>query len=269
MELERTGLSGQELTELARVSGRDVDQLGDELRRRPWAIHDVLGDPDTVASVFESEGLVDSVSPFVLFAVLARHAADDLLDRPYVNEWIAPNSRLPVFDVEPLCEFAFAPGRVLFLARLLTSMVHPVCAPVPVPTTDPWELAGWLDAVDEQDRVRLLRRMGDVSLFIAGVHADATGVGELGPTQIDQLARSLGISEQDAIELVEADSTGAGPETLERVGARWYQESRRIDRRTPPIVGDIAERIHEARRFLTHLADEYLATNDLSFPFAA
>ncbi len=256
---DRIGLSDEELSSLAVASGRSVEDLGSELARRPWAVHDILSDPDTVCAVLEPDSLADTASPFLFFAVLTRLAADDLLASTYVNDWVGPRSRLPVFDVEPLQEFVYAPGRVLFVARLLASMVEPISLPLPIAATDPWELIDWLDSVDEPERVILLRRLGDLSLFLAGVHADSLGDDVLDPIRAEKVGRSLGMTTGEILAMIDPDSTSPGLDTLECLGACWYQESRRMASTIPPIVGDIAERIHTARRFLTHLTDRHLS----------
>ncbi|MFQ5556126.1 MAG: hypothetical protein ACE5GB_01220 [Acidimicrobiales bacterium] len=259
MAPDRTGLTEAELTSLARVAGHDRDELAGELRRRPWAIHDLLADPVVVDTIRDPRLVTDEVSPFLLFAVLTRLAADDLLAGTYVNDWVGPRNRLPVFDVEPLREFVTAPGRVLFVARLLASFVEPAPVIAPVSGTNPWELLDWLDAVEPVDRVALLRRLGDLSLFLAGVHADAHGTHVLDPVRAEKVGRSIGMTADEILALIDPDSCSPGLDTLEHLGARWYQEARRDTQSVPPIVGDIAERIHSARRFLTHLADRYLS----------
>lgn len=252
-------LTDDELQSLAVVCGRDLDDLASTLGARPWAIHDILAEPETIDAVLHPESLIDATSPFVLFAVLTRLAADELLGSTHVNDWIGPGTRLPVFDVEPLQEFVIAPGRVIFVARLLASMVAPAPVGVPVAVTDPWELLDWTDAVDDTaTRVALLRRLGDVALFFAGVHADASAGEELTPDRAAKVARSLAVTVEEILALTDADSPSPGIDALEQLGARWYHEARRAQPEVPPVVTDVAERIHSARRFLTHLADRHL-----------
>lgn len=263
------GLTETEMSSLAHACGRDTEDLAAELGRRPWAIHDVLTEPGLVETVLEADSLDDAPAPFVLFAVMTRVAADDLLTSSYVNDWIGPRSRLPVFDVEPVQEFVAAPGRVLFMARLLTSMVDPTAAPVPISGSDPWDLVDWLAAVSEDERVLVLRRVGDLSLYIAGVHADAIGNGVLSHDKAEKVGNALGMSPDEIVELCDAGSSTPGLDALERVGARSYQEARRGTATVPPVVSDVAERIHSARRFLTHLADEFLSPERPTDLFAA
>lgn len=263
------GVTDAELQSLARVCDRDADTLRAELSQRPWAIHDILSEPDVVHAVLEPASILATPEPFALFAVLVRLGADEMLQRTYVNDWIGPRSRLPVFDVEAIQEFVCAPGRVLFLARLLTSMVAPSTTPAPIPSSDPWELVDWIDAVDEAERVTLLRRLGDLSLFLAGVHADAHGDDVMSQDQAVKVARTLGMTTDQVLDLTDPDSISPGLDALETLGAHWYQEARRTEPRTPPVVGDVAQRIHAARRFLTHLTDTYLTPIDPSWPVPA
>ena len=269
MASARIGLSDDELTSLARVSGRDPVALADELATRPWAIHDVLADPRTVEAVLHPDSVFDTISPFILFAVMTRLAADELQGSTYVNDWIGPRSRLPVFDVEPLQEFVDAPARVLFVARLLASMVAPSTACVPVHSADPWELLDWIDAVDGESRVVLLRRLGDAALVLAGVHADALGTTTVSIEQADKVARSLDLTVDDVLELLDPASVSPGIDAFETLGAKWYQAARHREPAVPPIVADVAERIRPARRFLTHLADRYLTPLEPGPEFAA
>ena len=269
MASTQLGLTAAELASLAAACGEDADELGGELARRPWAIHDLLSDPELVESVLESESVADVPSPFVLFAVLTRLAADDLLTSSYVNDWIGPRSRLPVFDIEPVQEFVAAPGRVLFVARLLASMVDPSAAPVPAGGCDPWDLVEWLAAVGDEERVQVLRRVGDLALYIAGVHADAIGNGVLSQDKAERVGVALGMTADEILELSDPGSPTPGLDALELVGARSYQVARRDTVSVPPIVSDIAERIHTARRFLNHLADAYLTPIEPDWPFAA
>ena len=264
--MNSTQLTGTEIAELAAACGRDIEDLTLELARRPWALHDLLSEPELIESVAGSDELEVCASPFVFFAVMTRLAADHLLTSSYVNDWVGPRTRLPVFDVEPVQEFVAAPGRVLFMARLLTSMVEPVWLPVPASAGNPWDLVEWISVLDEDDRGILLRRVGDVSLYMAGVHADALGHGLVSHDKAERVGMALHMSDDEIHELCDPASPTPGLDALERVSARSYQECRRSTTPTPPVISDIAERMNAARRFLTHLADEFLSLHTLSLP---
>ena len=267
--MNSTQLTEPELTALAAACGRDADDLALELARRPWAVHDLLSEPCLVEAVVDGDELQVVASPFVFFAVMTRLAADDLLTSSFVNDWVGPRTRLPVFDVEPVQEFVAAPGRVLFMARLLTSMVEPVWLPVPGSAGNPWDLVEWLSVLGEDERAVLLRRVGDVSLYMAGVHADALGHGLVSSDKAERVGAALHMSDDEISELCDPASASPGLDALERVSARSYQECRRSDGTAPPVVSDIAERMNAARRFLTHLADEFLSPHSTQLPFAA
>ncbi|MEM9203954.1 MAG: hypothetical protein AAGC53_20115 [Actinomycetota bacterium] len=267
--MNSTQLTGTEVTDLAAACGYDADELAAELARRPWALHDVLSEPDLVDSTVGGDDFSPVTSPFVFFAVVTRLAADNLLTSSYVNDWVGPRTRLPVFDVEPVQEFVAAPGRVLFIARLLTSMVEPVWLPIPASAGNPWDLVEWLSVVSDDDRVLLLRRVGDVSLYMAGVHADALGHGLVSYDKAERVGMALHMSDHEIGALCDPASATPGLDALERVSARSYQECRKAQSTEPPVVSDIAERMNAARRFLTHLADEFLSPLSPNLPFAA
>ena len=264
-----SGLSEAEITALAEAADRDPLSLAVELSQRPWALHDLLSEPQVVASILEVDDLDPVESPFVFFAVMTRAAANNLLASSYVYDWAGPQFRLPVFDVEPLQEFVAAPGRVLFMARLLTSMVSPDVGPLPADNTDPWTLVSWLSAVDQPERGALLRRIGDLSLYIAGVHADAIGHGVVSADTAEMVGTALGMTDDEIRSLCDPASAAPGLDALELVGARSYHEARRGADGTPPVVSDIAERMNTARRFLTHLSDRYLSPHTPDLPQAA
>ena len=123
-------ITDSELESLARLAGRDVGELRGELRKRPWSLSDLLADPTLVEAVLEPTSILATPGPFALFAVMVRQAADDVLDSDYVNDWVGPRSRLPVFDVAPLQELVVAPGRLLFHYRTSQSPVNEILGAV-------------------------------------------------------------------------------------------------------------------------------------------
>ena len=190
--------------------------------------------------------------------MFARLAADELTESNYVHEWVGPRNRLPVFDVDPLHEFTASPARVVFVARLLASFVTTEAVDLPLETGDPWEIVDWLEAVDPDDRTVLLRRLGDLALFCAGVHADSTGAQPLDLAVAERFGRTLGLTADEVLDLVDPASPTPGLDALDALGTRWYEEARRDPAAVPPIVGDVARRFRPARRFLNHLTDTYL-----------
>jgi hypothetical protein len=267
----RSGLTERDLAVLARITGSDVDELQAGLRRRPWSLHDLLSHPG-VADAVAGDGaeLAEVVSPFLLFAVLAHRAADELLEATYVNDWSGPRMRLPVFDVEPLQEFAQDPGRILFVAHLLSSFATPARPPFPVDALDLEGMVDWLTVATPDDRPTLLRQLGDLALFLAGVLPDALGARVVPASVAERLGRSVAMSADEILDLIDPASASPGLDALESLGARWYRAAITEPRSpVPAVVADVAARFRPARRFLNHLADRHLHHLEPGWGFAA
>lgn len=259
MTRQRLELHDGDLALLARVLGIDEADLRDELARTPWSANDVLRRPEVVDAILHGDDADQlTVSPMLFFAVLVHRAADELAATEWVDEWVGPGQRLPVFDVEPLLEFADAPGRLLFAARLLVGFAIPAPLPVPVDRFELDELVEWLDAVEPADRIVLLRRLGDLALFRAGVFPDSNGAVALSVAQAERLGRSVLLTDDELDRLVDIGSSAPGLDTLELLSAAWYRAAADASPATPPLLHDVAHRIRAARRFLNYVADRHL-----------
>lgn len=259
MTRQRLDLADRDLRALARVLGTDPDDLRDELERRPWYANDVLRSPAIADAVLKGTDLgAAEISPALFFAVAAHCAAAELADATWVADWMGPAERLPVFDVEPLLEFTDAPGRLTFVSRLLADFACPDGAPVPGGSQDLDELVDWLQAVEPADRVALLRYLGDLALFRAGVFPDSNGAQPMGAAQAEHLGRSAGMTDDEIGELADPGSPTPGLDALEALGSAWYRAAAEASPASPTVLRDVAARIRPARRFLNHLADTYL-----------
>lgn len=247
---------------LASIVNRDVEELTDELQRRPWHLHDLLTEPATAEAVLGSgDHPVVFVSPLLFFAVLVHRAADEVVSAQWVGEWMGPKSRLPVFDVAPLVDFIQRPTRLLHLARVLTSFAAPSASdlPVPVDLLDLDGLVDWLRSVDPDKQSALLERMGDVALFLAGVCADNTGSHVLSAGDAHRLGQSVGLSASQVLDLIDPGSISPGLDALEALSSRWYSAAAiQPGCAHPSLTFDLARHIRPARRFLNHLADTHL-----------
>jgi hypothetical protein len=259
MTRQHLNLHEGDVAALARALGTDGDLLRDELERRPWYANDVLRRPEVVDSILHGTAAENiAVSPLLFFAVLTHHAADELLSTDWVDEWAGPGCRLPVFDVEPLLEFADAPARLLFTARLLASFAEPESAPVPVDRLDLDELVDWLGAVEPVDHIVLLRQLGDLALFRAGVFPDSIGATTMSTAQAEHLGRSVRMTDDELSHLVDHGSPTPGLDALETLSSAWYRAAAESSPTAPVLLRDVAHRIRAARRFLNYAADRYL-----------
>jgi hypothetical protein len=263
------GLTERDLGTLAAIVEAEPHELVAELRRRPWWIHDLLARPDVFEKVLDRHAHpADVVSPFLLFSVLMHKTTEDLREATYVNEWIGPRSRMPLFDVAPLQEFVEDPGRASFLAALLSSFAVPESPPIPAEPFDLYGMALWLDQALPNDRVVLLRRLGDLSLFLTGVFPDRTGTRPLRPVDAERLGRTIGMTADEMLALCDRSLLSSGLDALESLGSRWYEAAIQGSG-TPLVVGDIAARFRSARRVLNHLADHYLYRLETGWNLAA
>lgn len=265
------------------------------LRRDPAAIPGLLGDPRVFEAVFGWSGsgspVVDGpasgrrdqrrpprpgqavpASPFLTFAVAVHRSAIELASMGHVAERTGPRQRIPLFDAPALREFLGSPARKLFLAELLGSFTRVASGRYRVrgggrtrtrrfSELDPVRLAGLLDGVPDAERPGVYRRLGDVSLFLAGVFPDYATLHGVGPAGVARLLRAAQVpaAEQERLATVPAI------ELLEQLGARWYRaayglapvRTARLD-----VVADVAGRFQQARRVLNHIADRYLFAAD-------
>lgn len=263
------GLSGRDLRTLAAIKVEDPEKLAEELHQRPWAIHDLLADDDVFEGVVGRHAHpANLVSPFLLFAVMVHAAAADLRSAKFVNDWMGPQSRLPVFDVAPLREFVEAPGRMFFLVTLLESFANPTPAPVPADPLDLADMAAWYQLALPADQATLLRKMGDLSLFTAGVFPDRAGPRVMGALEAISLGGTVDMTGEEVLGLFDCASLSPGLDALESLGSRWYVGA--VDAGSAPaVVNDVASRFKAARRVLNHVADNYLYPLDLQWGLAA
>ncbi len=250
------------------------------LRRDPAAIPELLGDPRVFDAVFgwadpgapPRPGQAVPVSPFLTFAVAVHRSATELQSMGHVAERTGPRQRIPLFDAPALREFLGSPERKLFLAELLASFTRVASGRYRVrgggrtrtrrfSELDPVRLAGLLDGVPDAERPGVYRRLGDVSLFLAGVFPDYATLYGVGPSSVARLLRAAQVpaAEQERLATVPAI------ELLEQLGARWYRAAHHLAPvRTArlDVVADVAGRFQQARRVLNHIADRYLFATD-------
>ncbi len=282
-------LTQADLRLLARAVGLSAVAVAD-LAGDAAAIEGLLADSRVFEAVFgpssptspAPEALVFA-SPFLAFGVAVHRAVADLAAMDYLPERSGLRQRVPVFDTPELRDFLGSAERRLFLAELLASFTRVASGRYRVPSRwgghgpghaagagsggrsrtrrfselDPVRLAGLIEVAPEESRPGIYRRLGDVSLFLAGVFPDYSAMHAFGPVDVSRLLRSARVPAGDR------DGLAAAPalDLLEYLGARWYRaalatapvRTARLD-----VVGEVAERFRQARRVLNHLADRYL-----------
>ena len=284
-------LTEADLRLIARAVGAAAAAVA-ELAGDDAAIEGLLADPRVFSAVFGTAspappGMPETLvfaSPFLAFGVAVHRAVADLAAMDYLPERSGLRQRVPVFDTPELRDFLGSAERRLFLAELLASFTRVASGRYRVPSRwgsgpgsapghgagsggrsrtrrfselDPVKLAGLIEVAPEESRPGIYRRLGDVSLFLAGVFPDYSARHAFGPVDVSRLLRSARVPAGDR------DGLAAAPalDLLEYLGARWYRaalatapvRTARLD-----VVGEVAERFRQARRVLNHLADRYL-----------
>jgi hypothetical protein len=243
----------------------------DVLRSEPDRIDGVLASPEVFDRLFApwSDDPLLVASPFLIFSTLLARTATELDQASFVREWVGPNRRLPIFDVDGLRAFAADPELRLFLADVLASYTHVVSGSVWVRGTrgwarrrfselDPVRMAELADVVPSNQRPAVLRRLGDLALFLAGVFPDHTGERLSPPVQVERLRRVLRSLPFDG------DAGDEGPAAiglLERLGQGSYRAASRDPVsawRDGEVLRDVAERFGQARRVLNALTERFL-----------
>jgi hypothetical protein len=264
-------LTQADLRLLARAVGVSADSVRG-LAGDAAAVEGMLADPRVFEAVFDPSSWPASgapetlvlVSPFLAFGVAVHRAVADLAAMDYLPERSGLRQRVPVFDTPELRDFLGSAERRLFLAELLASFTRVASGRYRVSSRtrrfselDPVKLAGLIEVAPEESRPGIYRRLGDVSLFLAGVFPDYSAAHAFGPVDVSRLLRCA------RVPVGERDGLAAAPalDLLEYLGARWYRaalatapvRTARLD-----VVAEVAERFRQARRVLNHLADRYL-----------
>jgi len=250
------------------LTSSDLTVLAAVAADRP--IVSALSSPEIEQMVFGAAAALDparAVSPFLTFAVAVHRVAERLAHATYVDEWVGPRRRVPVFAVEPLRTLLADPLGRFFFVELLASYTHVVSGSTWTATRrgwrrrrfselDPVQLAGLLDSVPAVERPGVLRRLGDLALFLTGVFPDHTATSALGrPMAEAYLLRSASIDPS------RMTPPGNAFELLEVLGARWYWLAHRLSPAVSgsvAVLGTMAEHFTDARRILNVVTDQYL-----------
>lgn len=231
----------------------------------PARLAAVLSDPATYARVLGGQGVQTRLSPRAVFAVVVYRAFAEIDVASFVPERVGPGARLPVFDVDPLRELGEDERRRVFLVDLLASFTRVGGGVRWVRTArgvrrrrwselDPLTLVELLGATPQEARAPVLRRAGDVALFLSGVFAEATSRARHSPTEVARIAQAAGVPPTAAVEILGGEDGVVG--LYEVVGTRWYREAAgRLRDRTLEAVAD---RFVAARRFLSYVSDRHL-----------
>ncbi len=262
-------LSDADLALLARATGEEP---------RPRRLDALLGRREVFEALFRSRDRDPflQATPFLVFAVLVYRSAQELAEAAFIQEWVRPRERVPVFDVAALRDFLNDPGRRYFLAEVLASYTRVSSGSVWVRTRRGWRrrryselspvgLAQLLEVVPQAERPAVYRRLGDLALFLSGVFPDYAGGHLLREIDVRRLIRTL---ERDRgwMTPVEPPSPTTALESpiwlFEWMGRRAYRLAWRAGRQpegaASSVLEDVGQRFGQARRILNFLTDRHL-----------
>jgi hypothetical protein len=271
------GLSANDLVLIARAGGLDAGDPAeiDRLRSDEDLLERLLGSDAVAEAVLgdaedpEREPALLGASPFLIFAVAMQRTLLEVDQVRYVPEWIGPRQRIPVLEDGSLRAFLGDRDRQLFLVELLASYTRVASGSLWHQTPrgrkrqrfselDLMRLAALLDAVPDDRRAVIHRRLGDLALFLAGVFPDHTAGRLFRPIDMQRLGRAAAVAGDDS-GLSAALETHGGVGLLEVLGSRWYRLAAAPLAPAPANrLASIADRFVEARRALNLITDRYL-----------
>jgi len=240
----------------------------DDLRREPARLEALIDSSATFRQLFSDPGRDPLLrgTPFLIFAVLIHRVVRDLGQASFVEEWVGPRQRVPVFDTAGLKDFGADPLRRFFLVQLLASYTNVASGSMLVKTSrgwrrrrfselDPMRLIELAELVPEPERPSVYRRLGDLSLFLTGVFPDYAAERLIAERERRGLERALRPAEREQSEGRD------GIWLLEQLGRRAYRIAQQgADRAAPmaSVLGDVSENFAVARRVLNFMTDRYL-----------
>jgi len=259
---------------LEQLSDSDLEFLAsatdarEDVRRDPTRLEALIDSSATFRQLFNAPGRDPLLrgTPFLIFAVLIHRVVRDLGQASFVEEWVGPRQRVPVFDTAGLKDFSADPLRRFFLVQLLASYSSVASGSMLVKTSrgwrrrrfselDPMRLIELAELVPEPERPSVYRRLGDLSLFLTGIFPDYAAERMVAERERRGLERALGPADREQAQGRD------GIWLLEQLGRRAYRIARQgADRRTPlaRVLTEVSENFAAARRLLNFLTDRYL-----------
>lgn len=154
--------------------------------RRYDALSDLKGQTMQLEHLF-------SDSPVNVFRDFLDQTAGALQNASYVEEWLGPKQRLPIFDVQVFRDFASDSANLDRLALLLASYVRIASGSIWWRSGSRWRRRRYseLNPLDLAEFGNF-GRLGDLALFLSGVFPEYVTAHPLTPREISRLANILG-----------------------------------------------------------------------------
>ena len=219
-----------------------------------------ISDEKIFRRLMDDDQILLKISPTLYFEILLRKAARDLSRVSYTLEKTLTMS-IPVFDTEDIVKLLTKESLLIYLADMLSSFTRIESYTLSIRIGDRiWKkirfndldlpsLMSFCEAVDEDLRMGVYKRIADICLFILGIFPDYVERNYRYPvsgTVRPQIGRNRRLS----------------PEEYEKAGQRFYKlaaEHRAAERiELTEVFRDLNENFHKAKKPLNYIADYYL-----------
>ncbi|MDX1709219.1 MAG: hypothetical protein R3274_11500, partial [Desulfobacterales bacterium] len=200
------------------------------------------------------------ISPALFFEILLRKAVRDLSKTSYTLEKTR-NMSIPVFDTRDLVELLNDPSIVAYLANMLTTFTRiesytisfrlrkGFWRKIRFNDMDITSLIRFSEAVDDEFRLGLYKRIADVCLFILGIFPDYA-------------ERSYRYPLSGEIRPQIAAGTKISPEEYEQKGQQFYrlaaEHRAAVEMDLSNVFWALHENFQKAKKPLNFIADYYL-----------
>ena len=256
-------LTDRDLEFLVETGSPDVSgkwRLKQILREDEDFRNSFISDESIFRRLMNDDEILLKISPTLFFEILLRKAAKDLSRVSYTLEKTLTMS-IPVFDTEDLVELLTQESLLVYLADMLSSFTKiesytfsirvgkGIWRKIRFNDLDILSLMSFCEAVDDNFRIGLYKRIADVCLFILGIFPDYVErsyhypvSGEIRP----QIGRKSRIS----------------PEEYEKAGQKFYKLAAEHQSAEEFELSEVFRALHEnfqkAKKPLNFIADHYL-----------
>jgi hypothetical protein len=240
---------------------RDPEHVIHLLREDEGLLDAMLQDERLFRQLMDDEQILLSVSPDFFFKVLLVRARHDLKHELYTIER-RHQQKVVLFDANRVAELLARPDVCNYLAAMLASFTRIESTTIPVRVRrgiwyrlrvndlDVDSLLRYAQVLDEEQRFRIYRRIGDACLFLCGIFPEYAGARQLyPPSQGPRLRLRSSVLQRH--------------EDFETYGQAFYQKAARHEQAGPQGLADVLKTLSSsfilAEKPLTFIAQRYLS----------
>jgi hypothetical protein len=261
----RWRLSDRDLNFLIAVAApdvRDKSRLREIIAKDDDFRNSFIGDEKVFRRLMNDDRVFLKISPLLFFEILLRNAARELSRLSYTLEKTR-FMRIPVFDARALGELLNQQSLIIYLADMLSSFTRiesytvsfrigrGIWKKVRFNDMDILSLTRFCEAVEDEYRLGLYKRIADICLFTLGIFPDYA-------------ERSYRYPLSGEMRLQIAGGAGISPEEYERKGQEFYRLAAAHQAATEldlvQVFRALYENFHKAQKPLNFIAEYYLKT---------